>query len=127
MPLRRLFARGVRRLLGERRPPVSKTVLIADLLRAGHVVRFRATGQSMAPAIADSELVTAEPARPGEVRVGDVVVYARGGRVFAHRLIKIDGDGASVRFVMRGDNLPAADRPVGPEAILGRVRQARAA
>jgi hypothetical protein len=96
--------------------------LIADLLRSGLGVRFRATGTSMFPTIVPGENVVAEPVRAADLRTGDVVLFMIEGRLRAHRLVGIESDSrSSAKFVMRGDNLDLCDLPVDASAILGKL------
>ncbi len=105
---------------------VRKAALMIDLLRSGYPVRFRATGRSMSPAIAHNDVVTVVPVNALGLRPGDVVLYVRAGRVFAHRLVEIlhaGGSGGKSTLVTRGDNMPDRDRPLDPSAVLGKVVQ----
>ncbi len=105
---------------------VSRAELVADLLRSGYPVRFRVTGRSMTPAIRHGETVIVAPVSAADLRPGDVALYARGKRVFAHRLLAVVQDqGKHPSFLLRGDNMPDCDRPVGAEAILGKLVQVK--
>jgi hypothetical protein len=96
--------------------------LIIDLLRQGLSVRFEARGISMRPAIGPGDVITIAPAGIGDVRPGDVVAYARAGRLFVHRLVAswacADGSNA---LLLRGDSAPEMDPVVHGPAVLGRV------
>jgi signal peptidase I len=94
------------------------STIIAELLRAGHAVRFPAHGFSMAPTIHSGDFLLVEPAHPSEVRPGDVVLSLTPRGLTAHRVINID---ASDVFTTRGDNAAASDEPFGANALLGRV------
>jgi len=101
--------------------PAFATV-VADLLRRGVAVRFRATGTSMAPTILDGDTITVEPVPAGRLRRGDVVLALRGGAVVAHRLIRWQrraGDEPEV--VLRGDAAEACDPPTAAGDLFGRV------
>ena len=101
------------------------TALVTAVLGRGARVRFRATGSSMTPAIADGDTLTAAPAGAGELRLGEVVLVRREGAVLAHRLVgrrrRPDG---SVALVLRGDAAECDDPPVDPADVLGRVVEA---
>lgn len=100
----------------------SFTSAAADLLKAGYDLRFRATGRSMLPTIADGEVITVEQIAAGDVGVGDIVLYATQGSVIAHRVQRIERDRGRVVFLrLRGDASEGCDEPVLPSQVLGRV------
>jgi phage repressor protein C with HTH and peptisase S24 domain len=101
------------------------TALVAAVLGRGARVRFRATGSSMAPAIADGDNLTVEPAGGGQLRLGEVLLVRRGGAVLAHRLAgRRRRPGGSVALVLRGDAAECDDPPADPADVLGRVVEA---
>lgn len=90
--------------------------LAADLLGAGHALRFRARGGSMHPAIRDGDALWVSPSAP--VRRGDVALCrAAAGRVLAHRVVCVTEAGIQTQ----GDALACPDPPVPWEQVLGRV------
>jgi hypothetical protein len=91
--------------------------MVCDVLGIGCCVRFRAQGWSMTPTIKETEKITVKPATPSEVRVGDIVLYRKGGKLTAHRVMKT----GSRRFIVRGDALRDSDPPVEAAQILGKV------
>lgn len=113
----------------------------ANLLRQGHSVRFRATGQSMHPTIRDGEEITVEPVAPREVKRGDILLYRGAKGVIAHRVVDIETDSRRQSaisqpsavssqssslsphylFILRGDASSSCDQPVAPAQVLGRV------
>jgi signal peptidase I len=96
--------------------------VVCDLLRRGHSVRFRAKGASMHPTIQEGEAITVAPARPAEIRRGDVVLYRLGRGVIAHRVARVARKpGGALVFIPRGDASQSGDEPVEEVAILGRV------
>ena len=93
-----------------------------QLLAQGVSVRFRAGGASMQPAIADGDAVVFAPVSAGAVRPGDVVLYCRGLRSIAHRVVRISRAKPNVTaLLLRGDATEACDPPVRPQDVLGRV------
>jgi len=99
-----------------------RTRLAVDLLRSGYRVRFRVMGTSMVPAIPPGSLVQIEPIDPALLRPGEIVLTNGNGRLIAHRIERIHtGARGGLSFVLRGDNVPHSDRPVGGRAVLGRV------
>lgn len=93
----------------------------AALLSTGQCVRFRATGLSMEPTIRDGDLLTVEPADPGAVRRGEILLYRAAQGVIAHRLVRCEPAGGQPRLVLRGDAAGTCDPPVGDGEVLGRV------
>lgn len=94
-----------------------------ELLKRGHMVRFRAPGWSMHPTIRNGEAVTVVPITPLEVRRGDIVIYCCKGNVFTHRVVRIaKGEEDELLFTLRGDALGSPDESVSGCQILGRVK-----
>jgi hypothetical protein len=91
-----------------------------DLLLDGRAVRFRASGWSMEPAIRDGDVITVTPARPGEVGLGDVVLYLAERGPTAHRVVAlVPGETPAIR--VRGDASGPQDEFVPMTRLLGRV------
>src|SRR4030067_203750 len=61
-----------------------------NLLSSGHPIRFRATGMSMHPTIANGETIIIEPVCPSQIERGDIILYRTNTGVIAHRVIKIN-------------------------------------
>lgn len=76
----------------------------------------------MRPAICDGDLITVEPAAAASLTPGSVAIYRRLDRVFAHRVVRVEGErSAAPQFVLRGDATRACDAPVSAAQILGEV------
>jgi len=94
---------------------------------AGEVVRnfgglqLRVTGASMVPTIRPGDLVTVEKAAVTEISQGDVVVFARDGRLVAHRVVAHAGDLRDPLLITRGDRMTRDDSPVSAAELVGRV------
>ena len=115
--------------------------LIADLLRNGHRVKFRAPGYSMYPTILHEDVIIVEPVEPSAVKIRDIVLYRVHDSLIAHRVIKIlkrsapqgpqdrsaspieagPSTSETLLFILRGEARPACDAPVAAEQILGKV------
>lgn len=98
----------------------------ADLLREGHLVKFRAPGDSMYPTICDGDLITVAPINPSDVVMEDIILYRHQSGVVAHRVIDIEAHQPSVLspqhcFTLRGDAAINDDFPVHSNQILGKV------
>jgi signal peptidase I len=102
-------------------PAPEFSAVTADLLRAGHPVRFRATGRSMAPTIREGERITCHPVDPAAARRGDILLYHTGRGVIAHRVVAVRREAAGLTFHLRGDACATADQPVAAAQVLGRV------
>lgn len=98
--------------------------LVADVLAAGHSVRFRASGDSMWPLIHSDDYLLVEPVEPSNIARGDVVLARLERGLTAHRVIDIRRDGASARITTRGDNAAQNDVSFTESAVLGRVTHA---
>jgi signal peptidase I len=96
--------------------------LCTDLLRDGRVVRFRASGWSMEPAIRDGDVITVEPVEPGEVRTGDVVLFEADRGLTAHRVVA-GLTGSRPGFLVRGSAESLENEVVALEKVLGRVER----
>ena len=100
---------------------LSRAALIGEVLDRFGEVRLRAVGSSMLPSIWPGDVLTIHGVLAGEVQVGDVALFTREGRLFAHRVIgHIVGDGR-VHLVTQGDTVPASDAPVSASELLGVV------
>src|SRR5262245_12705213 len=97
------------------------TDVMEHALASGTLVRFRAEGSSMHPTIRDGEVIVAAPVSVAEVVRGDVLVCRHRGRVLAHRLVSIDGEGSRRRFVLRGDSQQSSDVFVDADDIVARI------
>ena len=96
--------------------------LVAEVLRgngAGFRVRLRVHGESMLPALWPGSVVEIESCSLGDVRVGEIVLALREGRLFLHRLIACERNG----FVLCGDSMPGPDPQYRAQALLGRVAE----
>ncbi len=82
----------------------------------GHA-RIRVSGASMLPSLWPGDEVTIERADPAHARIGELVAYLRGDRLFVHRV----AEHVAGHLVTRGDALPSADPPVAHRDVIGRV------
>jgi signal peptidase len=95
-------------------PRVALTV--ESVARFGRA-RIRVTGSSMLPAIWPGDAIEVERRALGEVCVGDVALFVRGARLFAHRIVEHRVD----EIVTQGDTVPNADAPVNGSSLVGIV------
>jgi signal peptidase len=98
-----------------------KCELAGEVLRSFGSLRFTATGWSMLPAIWSGDTLVVERVRPEQLRVGNIVLIGRDGRLCAHRLISTPLDSGNSHWIVQGDALRAPDKPVREDELLGRV------
>jgi len=98
-----------------------KCDLAGEVLRSFGPLCFPAVGWSMLPAVWPGDTLVVERVSHDQVRVGDVVVAGQRGRLCAHRVIGTPCDPENPRWITQGDALPAPDRPVTRNELLGRV------
>jgi hypothetical protein len=96
---------------------ICKLDLAAEVLNSGGTIRLQALGTSMLPSIWPGDVLSIEPKSGEEIVPGDIVLVARDGRFFIHRLI----EKSSAAWITRGDSLPQADAPVASVQVLGKV------
>jgi hypothetical protein len=116
--------------------------LAAEVLRRSGQLRFRATGASMLPSVWPGDILLVHRDEPRNAHPGDIILFAREGRLFAHRVTEVRSPKSGVRgseiripnpesrlqnpespieFVTRGDALSANDPPVSSQEFLGRI------
>jgi signal peptidase I len=88
--------------------------------RFGRVL-LRVVGWSMAPAIHPGDLIYVQRIGVTEVLPGDIVVFAREGRLVVHRVTTITSRGIEPCLVTRGDRTRRNDDPICNSALIGRV------
>jgi hypothetical protein len=71
----------------------------------------------MLPSVWPGDHLTIHRRHLRESRTGEIAVFARGGRLFAHRVVEHDGAG----LVTQGDALPSRDQRVTDREFLGVV------
>jgi signal peptidase I len=93
--------------------------LATEVVRSFGVLRFRATGSSMLPAIWPGDIVLVQRRRIEEIGVGEIVLFRCYGRLVSHRVIAHLG----TFLVTQGDTIPQADPPVMASELLGTVTE----
>ena len=98
-----------------------KGELFLEILNSTGQSKLAVTGASMLPAIWPGDVLEVHRQAASEISLGDVVLFARHGGFAAHRVVeKVTGPERTL-LITRGDALRAADPPVSPEELLGRV------
>ena len=95
--------------------------LFAHALQAVGAACLRVLGGSMQPAIHPRDILVVAGCQIDDLRPRDVVLFARDGRLVAHRLIDVGIRAGRRVLVTRGDALWSADAPVDAGDLLGRV------
>ncbi len=95
--------------------------LVAESARAGHEIRIRVTGTSMLASVWPADTLTVRPLRDATASNGQIVLYTREGRLFAHRAVgKLEYEGGT-QLITRRDAHDDCDPPVAASEILGTV------
>ncbi|MGH9747769.1 MAG: S24/S26 family peptidase [Candidatus Acidiferrales bacterium] len=96
---------------------------IAEKLRADGSVCFRVLGASMFPWIRSGDLAFVRRCGFEQASRGDVILFERDSRLFAHRVLHsgVNGSRESAKLITKGDALDSADLPVSRAEFLGRV------
>ena len=95
--------------------------LFTESLRRHGRARLAATGASMLPAIWPGDILEVHATAPDSVQRGEVVLFARDGRFYAHRVVGKTGTAEHPVFITRGDCHRRNDPPVAAYEILGRI------
>ena len=96
---------------------LTKSELAAKTVRRFGELRLRVTGSSMLPAILPGDVLRIRNCRIDQAGPGDIVLFIRHRRLFAHRAIARSGAG----LLTQGDALAEPDPPVTADELLGRV------
>ena len=95
--------------------------LAGDVVRTFGEVRLRVFGTSMVPSVLPGDLISVQRAGISEISIGEIVLYTRAERLFAHRVVAHHGGPEHLRLITRGDRLRRNDPPVTSNELLGRV------
>lgn len=95
--------------------------LAGEVVRRFGVVRFRVAGCSMLPLVAPGDVLVVHRRSAREIMPGDIAVFTRHQRLFAHRVVGRISAGRENLLLTRGDAMTEQDPPVGSGELLGRV------
>jgi signal peptidase I len=98
-----------------------KCELAGEVLRSSGTLRLQVTGWSMLPSVWPGDTLVVERANSNAVSEGDIVLFGRDRRLFAHRVVAKRSQPEESFVVTRGDAMPATDSPVSDDELLGRV------
>jgi hypothetical protein len=98
-----------------------KGQLFLEVLKSFGQAKLAVTGSSMLSSIWPGDILEVSRQDAAEICPGEVVLFERDGRLLAHRVVeKVCGPEGTL-LITRGDGLRAAEPPVSPEELLGRV------
>ena len=95
--------------------------LAGDVVRTFGNVRLRVFGMSMAPSILPGDLISVQRTNVSEISLGEIVLYARDGRLYVHRVVGCKGSAENSLLITRGDWLRHNDPPISSGELLGKV------
>ncbi len=95
----------------------AKCELAAEVLRSSGRLRLQVSGWSMLPSIWPGDTLHVEQVEFSEMAEGEIILFRRERRLFAHRIVKSE----SSDIVTRGDSMAAPDSPIEKHEIIGRV------
>jgi len=98
-----------------------KCELAAEVLRSCGRLRLQVAGWSMLPTVWPGDTLVVERANANAVSEGDIVLFGRDRRLFAHRVVTKRSQSGDSQLVTRGDAMPAKDSPVSDDELLGKV------
>jgi signal peptidase I len=96
--------------------------LAGEVVRTFGEARLRVFGTSMVPSIHPGDLISIQRASLSEISPGEIVLYSREGRLFAHRVVACAESPERPLLILRGDRLRHNDPPVCASELLGRVQ-----
>lgn len=96
---------------------LSKNELAAAAIRCFGALRLRVSGSSMLPALRPGDVLQVRHCRMDAPGPGDIVLYIRQRRLFAHRVISRSG----TSLLTQGDGIAEPDPPVTADELLGNV------
>jgi signal peptidase I len=99
----------------------AKTGLASEVLRSFGELRLQVGGSSMLPSIYPGDILTVHRTEIARVVPGDIVLYTREDRLYAHRIVEKICDREGILLLTRGDTLAENDPPVSAAELLGRV------
>ena len=99
-----------------------KCELAGEVLRSSGKLRLQVAGWSMLPSVLPGDTLIVEHATGDSVANGDIVLFERDKRLFAHRVVSRSLFGAkNPKILTRGDSMTRPDPPVSEDELLGRV------
>lgn len=97
-----------------------KCQLATEVLRSSGALRLRVTGWSMLPAIWPGDTLVIERLSSA-ISEGDIVLFSRGQRFVAHRVLAKPSASGDSKLQTQGDAVSRPDAPVAVGDLLGKV------
>lgn len=94
-----------------------KCELAGEVLRSSGYLRLQVSGWSMLPAVWPGDTLELERTARSELSAGDIVLFTRHRRLFAHRVTASSGNAIRTR----GDAMSRPEPVVTEDQLLGRV------
>ncbi|HYM79141.1 MAG TPA: S24/S26 family peptidase [Candidatus Dormibacteraeota bacterium] len=95
--------------------------MASEVLRSSGSLRLQVTGWSMLPTVWPGDILVIEHLESDAAKDGDIVLFGRDRRLFAHRIISQDSKAGEPGILTRGDAMAAPDAPVAKNELLGKV------
>ena len=95
--------------------------LAAEVLQVFGSLYLRVTGSSMLPSIWPGDTLLIQQLGIKRIVAGDIVLFEREGRLFAHRVISVTGTPEQPLLMTQGDALRTPDGLVSETELLGKV------
>jgi signal peptidase I len=98
-----------------------KCELAEEALRGSGSLRLKVTGWSMLPAVLPGDTLLVHSLNSDAVSEGDIVLFGRDRRLFAHRVVAKKSNLRQSEILTRGDAMARPDSPVNENELLGKV------
>jgi hypothetical protein len=98
-----------------------KCSLAAEVLQSTGNLQLRASGISMLPTLWPGDCLNIQAHSCEQAQPGDLVLYARNGRLFIHRVMRKCRIGEENLLIARGDCMTEDDPPVRERDLLGKI------
>lgn len=95
--------------------------MASEVLRSFGKLQLRVRGWSMFPSVQPGDTLIVDRTPVEAVAEGDIVLFGRDSRFFAHRVVKKDNCAGTTEVLTRGDAMTVSDPPVSKNELLGRV------
>lgn len=84
-------------------------------------VYIKVKGNCMVPNINYGDSLLVKSVDKSSLKPQDIIAFSRKGNLFAHRIVKIIGNGAGTIFLTKGDRGIFLESPVGADCLVGKV------